>query len=713
MTHSKRLGVAAFLMALTPAWLGAQTIIAVRPLVAGPATFSATAASCGLTQGAGYVALDVGGYSSISIQVTGISGTVSFAMSLQDGDRNVTPTFTALNLTTSDGATTATSTSANGIFVGSAVGRYLCARLSAGTTATVTMRATFGGSAGSSGGSVSIGTVAQGTASASENWRVNCVTGCSPATSDTDDGSIAVNQTSALSIALAHVFDGSVWRRQTIGVAGTPSAQVTTVQGITNGTAMGVNVATIAGATAGQSTYFSTDDAITTSTAKAPLVMFRASAAAPSNVSASDDAVLPWALLSGAQVHQPSYGGVLASTGNGTAGTGTQRVTIASDNTAFNIICSSGCSGGTTDTDDASIATGQSTGIQLGLNQVYDGSVWRRATVGTAGSASTQVTTVQGVASMTPFLTTPSGGVAHDGAASGVNPVLFGGYASAAAPSDVSADTDAVRAWFLRSGAIVNQPSFGGVLAAVNNGTASTGTLRVTMASDSTANIATIGTSITPGVAAANLGKAEDAVAASGDTGVMALSVRRDTHASSAGADGDYATLNTNATGDLWVAVANGSATDTEDGDIAAGQSSVALVAALPYKYNGTSNVRLRGDPCELNAKVYTPISQTTGTQIVTGSASKKTYLCSVVLVGADAENISFVAGTGTVCATSTVAVIGGASAAAGLNLAANGGFSAGNGVSSIAATTVNADNLCLLQSGSGRVSGVITSVVQ
>jgi hypothetical protein len=43
------------------------------------------------------------------------------------------------------------------------------------------------------------------------------------------------------------------------------------------------------------------------------------------------------------------------------------------------------------------------------------------------------------------------GDAAHDAAAAG-NPVLVGGYASAAAPTDVSADADAVRAWMLRNG---------------------------------------------------------------------------------------------------------------------------------------------------------------------------------------------------------------------------------------------------------------------
>lgn len=47
-------------------------------------------------------------------------------------------------------------------------------------------------------------------------------------------------------------------------------------------------------------------------------------------------------------------------------------------------------------------------------------------------------------------------------------------------------------------------------------------------------------TALTPGVAATNLGKAEDAAAASGDTGVFVLAVRRDTLTTSASATGDY-----------------------------------------------------------------------------------------------------------------------------------------------------------------------------
>ena len=72
-----------------------------------------------------------------------------------------------------------------------------------------------------------------------------------------------------------------------------------------------------------------------------------------------------------------------------------------------------------------------------------------------------------GSGSYDPCLATPS--IAHDAAASSANPLLIGGYASAAAPTDVSADTDAVRAWFLRNGAQVHTISQGGLFATVRD----------------------------------------------------------------------------------------------------------------------------------------------------------------------------------------------------------------------------------------------------
>lgn len=62
-------------------------------------------------------------------------------------------------------------------------------------------------------------------------------------------------------------------------------------------------------------------------------------------------------------------------------------------------------------------------------------------------------------------------------------------------------------------------------------------------------------TRVIPGVTATALGKAEDAAHASGDAGVMALAVRKDTATQLADVDGDYSPLTTDASGRLHVNV--------------------------------------------------------------------------------------------------------------------------------------------------------------
>ena len=60
-------------------------------------------------------------------------------------------------------------------------------------------------------------------------------------------------------------------------------------------------------------------------------------------------------------------------------------------------------------------------------------------------------------------------------------------------------------------------------------------------------------TALIPGTAAENLGKAEDAIHATGDVGVMGLAVRSDTQTALAGTTGDYIPPTTDAKGGLWV----------------------------------------------------------------------------------------------------------------------------------------------------------------
>ncbi len=86
------------------------------------------------------------------------------------------------------------------------------------------------------------------------------------------------------------------------------------------------------------------------------------------------------------------------------------------------------------------------------------------------------------------------------------------------------------------------------------------------------------------GVGAADLGKAEDAVHATGDTGVMALAVRKDTAAATAGADGDYMPLSTDSLGRLHVNIGASLAAARSTDSVAAAHSVDALMQNLTVR---------------------------------------------------------------------------------------------------------------------------------
>jgi hypothetical protein len=113
-------------------------------------------------------------------------------------------------------------------------------------------------------------------------------------------------------------------------------------------------------------------------------------------------------------------------------------------------------------------------------------------------------------------------------------------------------------------------------LGADNDVTVTSGTITTV---STVTSVTAIGTSVTPGTSAAHLGKAEDAAHTSGDTGVAILGVRRDTAASGAGTDGDYATLNLDATGHLYVAIKDSQLGGSEYETVAASQTTQTLGA--------------------------------------------------------------------------------------------------------------------------------------
>jgi hypothetical protein len=394
----------------------------------------------------------------ILVQVQGSwTGTITFEGSL-DG-----ATYTTLNCTPINGTTAVTTTTGNGIWSCNVIGiNFAQARMSAFTagTATVSFMSAYvsgggGGASSGSSGTVTINdpsvTSQKAAVNASGQLSVVCAN-CSgsgvsvledvPAVSgDAGTPAYAV-RSDTLAGSTSASGDWTWLKSDALGAlwtnpySTTPSAITYLVTRQTDGT----NFLT-------PSVDYTQDGALTVATTAGPMHMCRASSAAPTNVSANDDAVMVWCLQSGAMVGQPTFGGVLATTGNGVSGTGVQRVTLASDSTGtvtvtqgtgtnLHIVCDSGCGGGTQYTQDAALTVG--------------------STVGT----------------------------------------MAAGRASAAAPTDVSADNDAVIPWYLRSGAQVHQPTFAGVLAVAGNG--------VTLASDSTGQVTLAAGANTIGALTAN-----------------------------------------------------------------------------------------------------------------------------------------------------------------------------------------------------------------
>lgn len=307
--------------------------------------------------------------------------------------------------------------------------------------------------------------------------------------------------------AFALGYNGTTWDR--IRTANTGRLQVDVVTG------------------GGGTTYVG--DAAATATPTGFMDMALANAAAPTDVSANNDAVAVWALRNGSQVVNLASGGTLVTVGQ-KAMTASLPVVLASDQAAIPVTLTSTTITGSVTVDTelpaaAALADAASNPTVPGVGGFlmgYNGASWDRVRTANTGRLQVDVVTGGGgtsyvgdaAATATPtgsmqmalanaaaptdvsanndavsvwalrngsqVVNLAAGGtlitgdgangldvdvtrvggnvstigsVAHDAVGSAVNPLLMGGYAKAAAPTDVSADGDAVQAWHLRNGA--------------------------------------------------------------------------------------------------------------------------------------------------------------------------------------------------------------------------------------------------------------------
>jgi hypothetical protein len=124
------------------------------------------------------------------------------------------------------------------------------------------------------------------------------------------------------------------------------------------------------------------------------------------------------------------------------------------------------------------------------------------------------------------------------------------------------------------------------------------------------------------------------------------------------------------------------------------------------------------GDPCNTLAHHFVSINQTSSTQYITGTSSKKTYICFFHVNNGGAEGLALVEGTGSTCGTNTFGLAGGATAATGWSFIASGGLViAGGGYTALgppdADSHATAANVCLFELATDQVSGQIQYVQQ
>lgn len=118
---------------------------------------------------------------------------------------------------------------------------------------------------------------------------------------------------------------------------------------------------------------------------------------------------------------------------------------------------------------------------------------------------------------------------------------------------------------------------------------------------------------------ATNIAKDEDAAHASGDTGVPALAVRRDAAAVGSGADGDYSTINVNASGRLYTSATVDAALPTGTNTI--GFTSPAAATTGGYSFlniaAGQATTTVKSGAGTLRAIVFNSAATATNTTTV------------------------------------------------------------------------------------------------
>lgn len=157
------------------------------------------------------------------------------------------------------------------------------------------------------------------TADGSSNLNVNCAVGCAGGSTSNASSGVATSSTNGATVAWLYGFNGTTWDQ--LQVDGSKFlkviAQTGSTTAATQATAANLNATVIGAGSAG--------------TANAGVVTVQGIASMTKLLVTPDSVALP----ANQSVNEAQINGVTPLMGNGVTGTGSQRVTIASDNTAI------------------------------------------------------------------------------------------------------------------------------------------------------------------------------------------------------------------------------------------------------------------------------------------------------------------------------------------------------------------------------------------
>lgn len=178
----------------------------------------------------------------------------------------------------------------------------------------------------------------------------------------------------------------------------------------------------------------------------------------------------------------------------------------------------------------------------------------------------------------------------------------------------------------------------GAAIAAFGTGARAATVQRVTIATDDVIAV----TTVIPGTAATNLGKAIDTAAGATDTGVAMLAVRDDALSTLTPVEGDFVPLRTSSTGALHVAVASGAADVVDDAAFTAGTTGVVMIgaAAVTDEVNSGDGGAIAMD-VRRNLKVlpagneYETVAASQTAQALGGTGATGDYIAGVLVIPA------------------------------------------------------------------------------